>query len=186
MTTDNPFASPSAQPGAPALAGDPTLDGEAWSEGETLFTSPEATLPLVCAKCGTREDVEHVALKAQWTPMWARLTIILSPLVYLIVFFIVRKRCKVQVGLCGTHRTQRLIGLVGGIGLILAGLAGMFLGVFLDMHELVPIGMVGGLVVMIVGLVLAVVLAMPLKIVRVTKEYAEFKGAHGELLRAVG
>ena len=178
MPADNPFAPPtSASLGA---------TDDAWAEGDELVTLPEATLPLICAKCGHTEDVQHVPLKVQWTPFWARLTILLSPIVFLIVYFIVRKKAHVQVGLCPSHRSQRMMGMVGGYGALGVGILALLGGVFTGSEDLMLMGFMGGMVLIVVGVLLAVLMAMPLRVIRVSDSEARFKGAHPELLDAVG
>ena len=181
---NNPLEAPTHHGGAAT----PGTSGDAWAEGDILVTDPHAVLPCVCARCGTSEGVEHVKLKAQWVPMWARMTILLSPLVYLIVFFIVKKGCEVQVGLCESHRTQRKLGQIGGAVALIAGLFALLGGAFLaEMNEALILPAIGGgFVLLIVGLVMLVVMAVPLRVQKITADRAEFKGAHAGLLQAVG
>lgn len=181
---DNPFSAPSANPtGGPIATG-----SSAYSEGDLLVTELTAELPLVCAKCGTHDDVQHVRLKAQWVPFWVRLTILASPLVMLILWFIFRKRCDVQVGLCDKHRSQRMMGLGVGYGGLALGLVMMLGGVFVIdvVGEGALLAAFLGFVVLIGAIIALAYLAMPMRLKKIADERAYFAGAHAGLHDAVG
>jgi hypothetical protein len=175
--SENPFAASELGAGVPEGGG----DGEAWVEGDVLVTKPTAVLPLVCAKCGAREGVTHLRLKQQWTPLWVRLTVLLSPLIMLILFLIFKKTFDLQVGLCPAHASRRRLGMAGGtVGVVLGFLAIMGGGMADDLFLLSV-----GLLLIVVGIVPLALFAVVLKVRLVTDERAEFTGAHPELLRAV-
>lgn len=184
MSTTNPFSAPATAANGAAVS--PTAD--AFAEGDLLYTDRHAVLPAVCAKCGSHDDVEHVRLKAQWAPIWVRLSILASPLIMLILWFIFKKDCDIQVGLCPTHRSQRNLGRMVGFGGLIAGAVGIFGGMFTIefLDELALLGILGGFVLLLVGVVVLAVMAMPLRLKKVTDEHAIFKGAHPALLDAVG
>lgn len=173
--SDNPFAASDLDPapGAP--------DGEAWAEGDVLVTRPTCALPLVCAKCGARDGVAHVAWKSQWVPLWVRLTILVSPLLMLILFLVFRKGFDLRVGLCATHASRRRLATWGGTGGVVLGVLVLVAGLSIEDTAL----LVAGLVVTVGSLVPLIAWGTLLRPRLVTAERAEFTGAHPELLRAV-
>ncbi|MFK7930763.1 MAG: hypothetical protein AB8H79_21450 [Myxococcota bacterium] len=180
---DNPFSAPEAGPGG--VLGTSGTDNS-WIEGKNLVVPKDAVLPLVCAKCGSEEDVQHVRLKMAWVPMWVRLTILLSPLVMLILWFIFQKKADLQVGLCETHRTRRnLSRVIGGVitvGGILAGMVGCFM---IDIiEEVALIGIFAGLMGVVVGVVVLAVGAVVLRVTKVTDTHAYVAGANETLMDA--
>ncbi|QEL14429.1 hypothetical protein [Limnoglobus roseus] len=86
-------------------------------------------LPSICAKCG-REETTLVSRTFTWCPSWVFIFIIFGGLLpLLIVYFIARKRMRVNVPLCDEHaggwKRAALFGwtsVLGCVALLIVGL----------------------------------------------------------------
>lgn len=121
----NPYAAPGTSGGAAATGGSAHLDRDA------LVVTKDASLPSVCIKCGTHDGIMRRQAKFQWTPMWARLSIVFCTIGGLIAILVTTKRATLSLPLC-VHCNQRwgqavaalivaVVGLVGSILLLLMG-----------------------------------------------------------------
>src|SRR5205085_3670359 len=101
-----------------------------WRSDRLLVMSREATLPDRCVKCNAPAHGQRLRRNLYWHSSYLYLLLLLNLLIYLIVAIIVRKRAKVEIGLCDSHRHQRWLaitlawfGFLGGIGMLIAGAA---------------------------------------------------------------
>lgn len=152
-----------------------------------LVAPPRATLPLVCARCGVRAQVQHVRVHGRRTPLWVWTLVLLGPIAPFAIRPFVGARWSVFVGLCPVHRRRRLLALVGTWGAMGAGAAALLLGCgsfdVLGQGAAVVMGL-GALVVIAAGLVQPF-LVRPMRVVSATRRRAVYLGAHPELLQAV-
>jgi preprotein translocase subunit YajC len=65
--------------------------------------SKGASLPALCVKCGSSE-IAIVNKDFVWLEPMYYLTLLFGPLIFLIVYLIVRKKVKLSVPLCERHR----------------------------------------------------------------------------------
>jgi hypothetical protein len=121
----NPYASPAAPDGAYGGTGGGGT-GSARLEGDVLVVSKGAALRSVCLKCGKRDGIVRRDAKFQWTPMWARLSVVFCTLGGLIAILVTTKRGNLSVPLCvpcnrrwGQAVTAIVLGAVGLVGSIL-------------------------------------------------------------------
>lgn len=107
LDDDNPYAAPKSEP----FVGDSYFDGatEAWRDGQLLVVRKGAELLDRCLKCGepTKDYRDRFSRSISWhRPFWLFLLFISWPL-YLLVYFLVRQRATIAVGLCPVHRMKR-------------------------------------------------------------------------------
>ncbi len=128
MDGNNPYAPPASWD----LDGDQLGKGsdDAWRDGKLLMVRKGSVLPDRCLKCNATAGGYQFKRDLSWhNPLWS-LLLIASPILYVLVYFIVRRRGSVTVGLCPLHRARRSRAIaiswstaVLGIGSIIAGLA---------------------------------------------------------------
>jgi hypothetical protein len=122
---DNPYAAPKAD----VLVKDRHLDSssDAWRHGKMLVVRKGAELPDRCLKCAAPARGYRFSRSLSWhKPVWA-LTFLISPILYALVYFFVRWRARVTVGLCPRHRRNRAraialgwLAALAGVGSIMA------------------------------------------------------------------
>jgi len=136
----------------------------AWRDGKLLMARKGAVLPDRCLKCNAPAEGYQFHRKLYWhNPFWI-LVFLLSPLLFVIVYFIVRWQGSITVGLCPRHRSRRarVIGIswliaLTGIGSLIGGLVisdnrtPTILGIATEV--LIPILIVGGLLLLVVSLI---------------------------------
>ena len=111
--------------GAPLAAG----GADAWQSGDAVVTLNGGTLPARCVKCNGAVTGKQIPRTLYWHSEWVYI-LLLSPLIYILVSFFVRKRAKVSVPICEEHRHQRRVVLgvswllvAIGIGSLIAAIA---------------------------------------------------------------
>jgi len=90
--------------GAPLAAG----GADAWQSGDAVVTRNGGTLPGRCIKCNSAMTGKPIKITYYWHSDWM-LVLLLVPLVYMIVFFIISKRLRFSVPVCDVHRRQRRV-----------------------------------------------------------------------------
>jgi hypothetical protein len=98
----------------------PPASVQLWRSGRVLVMSKEALLPDRCVKCNEPVHGRRLKRNLYWHSQYVYLLIVLNLLIYAIVALIVRKRAKIQIGICGRHLMRRriaiAIGWVAGLG----------------------------------------------------------------------
>ena len=101
-----------------------------WRVGRRLVTRSETPFPDRCVKCNAPANGYRLKRVLYWQHPAYYLLLFCNLLILLIVVLIVRKKAVLHVGLCEHHRQQRKAalwagwgGVLGGIGLIIAGAA---------------------------------------------------------------
>ena len=101
-----------------------------WRSGRLLVMSPGATLPDRCVKCNAPAHGQRLLRKLYWHTPYLYLLILVNLLIYAIVAIIVRKRARVEIGLCDAHRSRRRLiiasswlAVLVGIGLIASAIS---------------------------------------------------------------
>jgi hypothetical protein len=137
----------------------------AWRDGELLMARQGAVLPDRCLKCNSPAELYQFSRTLVWvSPWWLLALLAVGPLLYAIIYLIVRKKGKVTVGLCPRHRRKRARVITvswliaqAGIGSIVGGLVisdnrtPTVLGMATEV--LIPILIVGGLLLLVVSLI---------------------------------
>ena len=102
----------------PATHGMPSI----WRTQSTLVMTKEASLPDRCIKCNAYTD-QRLKRKLTWHHPALYLLIFASLLIYLIVAMVVRKKARIDVGLCAEHKAarKRSIAITWSLGLLSIG-----------------------------------------------------------------
>ena len=122
----NPYASP-VMPAAFMAPQQPGLEG-LWRQGNTLIMHKQAPLPPICVK-SNQLATQWLKRKVQWHSPWVGLTVLISPLIYIIVALIVTKRATIHIGLTEEWFARRRTRMLIAWGIALAGLCLMVLGI---------------------------------------------------------
>lgn len=147
---ENPYAPPRDDVSwAEFEAGQPN---KAWRNRETLVVCKGAELPDRCLKCNAPAAGYRFRRDLAWLhPNWV-LVFLISPILYVLVYLILRKRGTVTVGVCARHREIRTRAILWGCGLSLAGLGSVIATAGVP-ENLVPFSVLGGIVLLLVGLI---------------------------------
>jgi hypothetical protein len=161
----------------------------AWRDGELLVARKGAVLPDRCLKCNAPAEGYQFHRKLYWhsvrmrtscapsgregcqfhrkldwhNPFWI-LVFLISPVLFVIVYFIVRWQGSITVGLCPRHRSTRarVIGIswliaLTGIGSLIGGLVvssnGTPMPLGLAPEKLTPVLILGGLLLLVVSMI---------------------------------
>ena len=146
-------------------------------DGDVLVVGRTTDFPSVCIKCGSHQGVERRAAKFQWTPMWARMSIILCALVGLIAMAITTKRAELQLPLCppcNKRWTAARNALIGGVIALVASIVALRLGD--DPQAFLPL--IGVLIVGFIVVSLAYVKPRMLQVRKIDDQFVELKGCH--------
>lgn len=92
----NPYAPP-VEPAAFVPLQQPGLEG-LWRQGSTLVMHKQAPLPPICVK-SNQYAKQSLKRNLQWHHPLVALTLLISPLIYIIVALIVTKRATIHIGL---------------------------------------------------------------------------------------
>ncbi len=121
---NNPFEAPRTS--ASSREADPD---KLYVRDGVVFAPIVAALPERCAACGSADVSKTDTQSLSWSPLWARMTILLSPLVAIAAILFTRKTSTLTVSLCASdvHRIQRntrvgWAGLLVGAGLIVGSI----------------------------------------------------------------
>ena len=121
----------SRNPYAPSTASLAGVDVRAasshmWRDEKVLVMARDAgDLPNRCVKCNEDADEPTRTRKLYWHHPGFYLTLVISPIVYVIVALVARKTVKLSPGLCARHKQRRNLGLAIGWGGFLLCFSGM-------------------------------------------------------------
>jgi hypothetical protein len=175
---DNPFRAPlEMQP-----LSTPFAAGQFERDNLQLIVRSGAVLPPLCVKTGEPVSAEGMVTKTiSWSPIWVVVIFLASPLIGLIVYFIVRKRCEITYGLSATMKskylTRRLIALIVALG----AFAGIFVAGNMDY---LMVAILSG-VVAVMALAVAVVGTAPLSAANHVNGRFWVKGCSREFLSRI-
>jgi hypothetical protein len=139
--------------------------------GDVLIAEKGVELPDLCIFSGEATEGARVRRKLQWAPPWLAILVAISPLIYVIVYYIVRETGELGYALSPAARARRTSGIAMAIG----GSVGGF-GAFFWAATEGEIGiMVIGLVVFFVGLIAGALRASLFRIVKIDKTHIHLK-----------
>jgi hypothetical protein len=118
----NPYAAPETDAKDPYFSHGRNQGG-IWRDGLILVMDKEAKLPDRCVKCDEPSEKERLRRNLYWHHPAYYALVLISPLIYLIAYAIVRKTAQVDVGLCSQHRWRRWRAIAIAWALGLAGVA---------------------------------------------------------------
>jgi hypothetical protein len=152
--------------------------GNLWRQNKRLVTRSETVFPNRCVRCNAPTGNFRLKRTLVWAHPAFVFTIILSPLVLLIVYAIIRKKAVVHIGLCEAHRVQRRAGLAIGGGSFAVGIILMFCVTLFDSGLWVG----AGLLVILIGSLAGAFLVQSVRAVKIDKEYVWLVGVHRDFL----
>jgi uncharacterized membrane protein len=139
--------------------------------GDTLVVEKDAALPDFCIFSGEPTQGGRVRQKLAWAPPALAALVVISPLIYIIVYLIVRKTGTLDYALSPGARSRKRSGLFIALGGVV--LTGILIAVGADSNsgELV----LAGLVVFLVTLIVGVVRARVLNLTKIDKTHIHVK-----------
>ena len=169
MSQVNPYAPPEHDPlGAPVASG--SAEG-VYREGDVLVVPSGATLPARCVQCNTPVEDHQEHRKLWWAPPWIFALVLISWLIMLIVYFVVRKGGDVTYSLCPEHLQKRTQGRYIVLGSVGAMILFLVAGVAADS----PLAAIFGFLLGIIGLIVGVVRSQVLKPMKIDKTHLRLK-----------
>ena len=174
MSTRTPATNPYAPPQS-SLGESP---GRGCSrEGDKLVVPAGAGLPERCITCNAPAIMDKPRTFTWHSSGWY-LLILLTPLLYIIVGLIVRKKVTLAPGLCPAHRRRRSLLNWSGFGMFVLGSASLYVAIQIE-HE--PLGWFGALT-LIASVITALYAARSLTPVHIDNVEARFRGAGAPFL----
>jgi hypothetical protein len=184
QSSANPYQAPKAAVGKQAWATRDEWLGY-WRDGKQLVVRKGTELPDRCVKCNAPAEGYRLRRNLSWhAPAWY-LLILISLLIYIIVYFFVRNTAKLDVGVCPAHRRRRVmsilaawIGIVVSIGLMVAPLAAPQF----QNDTVVAVMIISGIILLLTSIVFGILRAQIVTPARIDKEFARLKGVCWEYL----
>ncbi len=125
MLEENPYAIPESLSGL-AQSGYPAE--RFYVDGNLIMSGTPVALPAICVITGETEDVVLITQTITSVPKWIYITLLTGVMIPLILYLLLRKRCKTNFYLSRKIRNRKrwmsfvgLVSLVGGIILMIAG-----------------------------------------------------------------
>jgi hypothetical protein len=166
MDSTNPFAPPLADLAVPTSG-----EAAAFSlNQQVLRVRKGAALPNVCLWSGEPEGAQRVRKVLHWAPPWTAI-LALWPLIYLVVYFIVRKSGSIDYSLGPGARARKQQALVYGGGGMLLSFAALALGIARD----APLSALLGVLGFLAALIFTLIRARVVQVVRIDKEHVHLK-----------
>jgi hypothetical protein len=99
----------------------------AWCDKSKLVVRKGADLSDRCLKCNEPADGRNFTRTLSWLPSIWIVAFLISPLLYVLIYLLLRSKGKVTVGLCPLHRGKRARAIALGWLTALAGIGTFFL-----------------------------------------------------------
>ncbi len=174
---ESPFPTALPEPATLATSGAWAPLEPPWSacraDQDLLACPRECMLPPHCVKCGAPASERHSA-RLHWHNPWLYALIPVSVLIYAIIAMVVRKRAVIEVGLCARHVRRRRNGRIAGWLVALTGVGVMCIGT--------PAAFLGGMTVVLVGLMTAIIMGRVVTARRMDDLYVWLAGVHRSIL----
>jgi len=179
MSQHNPHAAPGGPQGAPYGSGN---QGYARLEGDVLVVAKDTYLPDICIKCGSKQGIVRRQTKFQWTPVWARLSIIFCTLLGLILMLVTTKKGNLPLPLCQPCNTR----WGQAVGALIGAVVFLILGLFT--FRLFDEPAIGGVIFLVslgafIGVMLGFVRPRMLQVHKIDDGFIELKGFHHQAAR---
>src|SRR6185503_20916633 len=170
-----PEISPGQEPAPPPVVRAPPTERppSMWRSGKTLIAIRNGILNDRCVRCNESVGPKLIKRTYLWHhPAIYLLIILASPLIYVIVAIIVRKKAVMHVGLCPRHRTRRWMHTLIALTLVAMSFFLMIASFPADL----PGAFLAGLGLFIAALIYAVIVSPLLKARRIDDNYICLKG----------
>lgn len=183
MTSDiNPYQSFAAESGPVAAE----VAGQGlWRQGKLLVIEKTAELPYVCIKSNEPAD-GRLTRKLTWHHPLISVSILASPIIYIILAAILSKRATIHIGLSDAWFAKRRTRIVIAWLLSLGGFGALVSGIVLmnniQMQNTAPLLMFGGFIAFIVGIIYGLVAGRLVTPDKITDHHVWLKGVHPEFL----
>lgn len=123
-------------------------------DGKFLVVRSGAVLPPYCVKTGLPvAETEKITRKLTWTPIYVLIVFVISRLIGIILYFVVRKRCDITYSLAPAVKRKNKITQWSVFFIVLGCVGGIFLGSSLNSGALIFASIVLLLVALIVLLI---------------------------------
>lgn len=181
MVSHNPYAPSKASLGAGA--GNTTISSDAtvWRDGNFVVALQDTPLPPRCVKCNAPADPPTRMRTLYWVNPFLYLLFLISPLILVIVYYVVRKRAEVDPGLCEQHKKRRVQGIAAAWTACVVGLVLLFVGISNDVGALA----VTGLLLLIASIVMGMIFGRLVYAKKITKDEVRLGGAGRPYLDAL-
>ena len=155
---------------------------DAYAEGNILVVPRNAALPASCVKCGGVPKEPWLKKTFYWHNPLLYILALFSPLIYVIVALIVRKKVQLLVPICDLHESKRKSRLWMGVILLLACIpVSIAFGTYVQSENAPLLAFFLGFAMFIAGL-LVIASSYVLRPTYIGDDCAKFKGAHPEFL----
>jgi hypothetical protein len=148
-----------------------------WRDGKTLVISRDALLPDRCVKCNAI-TTGRITRKLSWHHSLIYLLLLLNWIIYLVVGLAVRKRAKVEFGLCDEDRTKRRTYIWVTWLMVLGGFAGFFVAIAAE--DGTPALM--GLLLLITAIIFGLVKARLVRPMKIDERFVWLRGVNADYL----
>ena len=176
MTDPNPYAPPQVEGPMSQM---PLATGGVWRDGKILVMHKQAVLPDRCVKCNAPANGDRLRRSLSWHYPAIYLVILAGLLIYVIVALCVRKRAKIDVGICQAHRSRRRRGILAAWLVCLAGVIAIFVGsIRATLVVLIPVGSL----MLLASLIMGVVISSIVSTKKIDDNYVWLKGVNYEYL----
>jgi hypothetical protein len=115
-------------------------DNGPWRDGKKVVTHDKSSFPQRCYKCNQATEEPPKKRKLSWHSPVFFILVLLSPVIYIIVAILVRKRATIDVHLCAQHARRRKVCIILGWSGVILGLLMCFVGLGGDMDWLFWLG----------------------------------------------
>jgi hypothetical protein len=155
--------------------------GSLWRMNNRLVTRNETVFPDRCVKCNAPAGGSRLKRTLYWMhPAWLLLFFV-SGLILIIIYYIIRKKAVLHIGLCEHHRSQRKLGIITGwssfaLGILLFVLAGIYNSGWCAL---------AGIVVFLGGIIAGVVMARLVTPTKIDNQYVWLSGVHRDFLASL-
>jgi hypothetical protein len=132
-------------------------------DGRTLIAQKGAVLPDLCIYTGRQTGGNRVTKTFSWAPPALAFLILISALIYIIVYFIVRKTGTLDYALSDEARQRRTSGILLAVGGSVASVVLFIVGVSKDS----PVTALGAFGLLLVALIVGTVRARVIHIAKI-------------------
>ena len=142
---------------------------DAWQDSNLLVLRKDGHLPPQCVRCNSIDGVEQIKMSLGYYPKYN--------LALLLVGFVYYKTFKLEISLCERDKSSRRKSVIVAVLLLVGGIIAI---VFSRNHS--GFVLIGGLVMVAVGSILATIPGTPVSIEKVEKPYIWIKGVSRDYL----